>query len=509
MTLGELNEVSVEERVPPSRAGLRSKVIHGLRWNLIGTVGIYLLRAVRGIILARLLMPEDYGLTAIAVTALALLSLLVGMGFGAALIQKDTKDISRYADASFWAILVVSIVLVVATSFAVPWLARFYKDTRLEMIFYVMLVGFLLRGVGAVPESLVYRDMQFKHYNILRFVVTIFVVVFAVIMVVSGWGYWSLIIPTLVELLLMTIANMCIVKWYPRFHFSWSTFKGICTFGFTLMFSRILNFLSRTGTNLLLGKLLSVSVFGHLTFARNQSQVPAALMLQQYYNVAYSAFSRLQSDRPRLLKRYYEAASALTFIMIPILAIGIVLADPLIPAVFGFKWNAAVFPFQMFVVFSLISVFSSLPGILSQTIGRPEFTLYTNCVRVPLNIGGLCLLAYQGKGMHQMVVFLVAAHALINIPFTLFMWWHLRANVSSLWKSHGPSLYLSLLIMILVLFIKNFAHNFGMSVFVTLGLCVVGGGGLYFLLSSWLNPEGLHGLVNLVRSISGIKKRNE
>jgi PST family polysaccharide transporter len=472
-------------------AGLRRVVVSGIRWNAVGTAFSYGVRIGQSIALARLLTPQDYGVVGIAGPAIAMLNLLADMGFGAALVQRKTDDISRYAYSAFWTLISVSLVLMSVFVVFIPGLSNFYDDERLEAVFYVMTIGFLINAVMIVPKALVERQMRFREFNVISTIATLSAAVVAIGMAFLGFGYWSLIVPPILLMFLIAVSCMWIARWFPGLHFSVSALKEIFSFSFTLFLARLLYYLGFNGRNLIIGKYLDSTVFGYFHFAMARSQQPMSIVIGQYYSVTYSAFSRLQDNPRRLLERYYEAASLLSFIMFPMATLLILWADYIVPVIFGSQWYPAIFPFQMFTLFMIIYTFTSTPGMLIQAMGKPKILLYSNLIKTPILLVGLIMLMQNGGGLFEVSIFLPAVEGLVLIPINLYIWYYLGAKALPLWQAHGPSLLISLSIAFFSVWFKGFAEQLAMLQVVILILGVMGATGIYWGLSFIFNRNSV------------------
>jgi O-antigen/teichoic acid export membrane protein len=481
-------------------ASLRQSVAKGIRWNIVGSGFRFGLTLIQTVFLARLLLPDDYGIMAIAGPTFAMLGMLANMGFGDALIQKETTNIRIYADSASWMLLGVSLLLAACFVPLVPALAAFYNEPRLEMVLYIMAFSFVLNSLGVVPSSLVQRHMLFREGNIRDIVSTLISVGMAVGMAWAGAGYWSLIIPGLFLSIFRTLLNMHLVRWYPSLRVSWQAGKEVAHFGLTLLASRLLHFFSASGTSMILGKFLSTAQLGLYYFAYNRSRQPLMLIVPQFSDVSYVAFSRLQNDIPRLRERYLEATTLISAVLFPLGTMTVLLGDLIIPVVFGEQWQAAIFSFQMLALFTIISTFSSLPGIILQAIGRPGIGLALNLVRFPLVIGGLIVVGIQGGALYHFVLFLVTVEALTKLPFFVIVIKLLDISAHQIWYSHGQLLSFAACAAVTIM-ISRYMLELFLAPWAMLAIASVLSGGLYLILLLVFR----HQLVDSVLSLFGRK----
>lgn len=487
---------------------LRNKVVRSVGWNMMGAVVYQTLRILRALVLARLLVSEDYGLTGVARSALAIVSVMTGFGFGAALIQLKAKDIRLFADTSFSTMLVVLLLVVACAIPAIPWLANFYDDSRLIPILYCVFVSIVIRVLTSIPRSLVQRKLLYRDINIVMSISTLIVVVVSITMALAGYGYWSLIVPEMIVSLLVFAGTCWIADWFPRPRFSLTALRKIFSFTFTLSLYRILEFCYKAGADLLFGKFLGLSTFGYISFARNQSSFPLGVAVSQFYGVTYAALSRLQDNRKRLISRYMEMSSLLIFVFGPIFAMACALADPLVPFVFGDQWTPAIFPFQVFVIIALIQLLDTASLILAQCIGRPQFVLWVNLFKTPLLLGGLFVMGvYWKSGMNNMLIYIAGVQTVGVIVLAAILWTHLRVNLTLIWNGYGKGLSLTLALGILLWWLRAILADYcGLPDLAILSISLAVGGAGY-LAASWLfNAEALYAFLDFGKRLLSRKR---
>jgi len=482
---------------------LRKKVVRSLGWNVIGAMVYQLLRVIRALVLARLLISEDYGLTGLARSALAIISAMVGVGFGATLVQLRTNDIRRFADTSFCAMLLISFVVFLFAVPTIPWLANFYDDARLIPIFYCVLASILIQVITSIPIALLQRRLAYRDINVMKSFSLLIVTVLSIGIALTGYGYWSLVLPEMVAGILAFVGFCWNAHWLPRLRFSLAALRKMLSFTVVLSLYRVLEFCYKAGSDLVLGKVLGVSSFGYVSFARNQSSFPLSVAVSQFYGVAYSALSQLQEHRERLISRYLEMSSLVIFVFGPILAASCALADPLVPFLFGEQWTPAVFPFQMFIIVALAQLLDTFSLILAQSLGRPHFVLYVNVVKTPLLLGGLYVTGACWKmPVNDMLIYLAGIQVVAAVALSVILWIWLRMSVARIWQGYGKGLVLSFACGVLLWWLRTIlAVSCGLPDVAVLLLALAIGGIAYLAASRLFNREAFAAFLDLVRTL--------
>lgn len=364
---------------------LKSKVAKGAVWTLMEKLSTQVVGFVVGMVLARLLTPNDYGTVALTAIFFAVAGVLVDGGFGGALIQKKDADDLDF-NSVFYLNLGLSVLAYVALFLAAPWIARFYDTPELTAIVRVSAMSFLFNAVNAIQNAELTKKMLF-HLSFRISLITCFTsAVCGITLAFLGFGVWALVWSSLISGFVGVIARWFIIAWRPRLMFSWSRLKPLFSFGWKMAFSGLLDTFFTHVNGLLIGKFYSKE---DLAFVNKGNSLPQLVMNQideTLGRVSFPALVVMQDDRDRLRDAMRRMIQCSTFLVFPLM-VGVALcSNTLLRLFYGVQWMPAV-PYMMLACFSFaLWPFHTvnLRGIVA--VGRSDIFLKLEIVKKVLKL---------------------------------------------------------------------------------------------------------------------------
>ena len=251
-----------------SDASLKSKVAKGAVWTLMEKLSTQVVRFVVGMILARLLTPNDYGTVALTTIFFAIAGVLVDGGFGGALIQKKDADDLDF-NSVFYLNLFASLLAYGALFAAAPWIADFYKVPELKNIVRVSAICFFFNAINAIQGAELTKKMLF-HLSFRISLITCFTsAVSGVTLAFLGYGVWALVWSSLITGLVGVIARWFIIAWRPRLMFSMNRLKPLFSYGWKMAASALLDQFFCNLNGLLIGKFYTKSDLAYVNKGRS------------------------------------------------------------------------------------------------------------------------------------------------------------------------------------------------------------------------------------------------
>src|SRR5690554_4023277 len=232
---------------------LKDKTISGVFWSFLQKVGDRGIQFVITIVLARLLMPEDFGLIGMLAIFIAISQSLVEAGFNKALIQKKDVDEEDYSTV-FYINLIVSVLLYFLLYFCAPYISEFYNQPRLTPLTRVLSLVFILNAFGYVQETKLIKEIQFKRLMIIHLPSTIISGIVAVILAYKGCGVWSIVAQRLTLRFVFVIQMWLYSNWKPLWTFNKEKAKRLFSFGGNLMLVGIIQAIYLNGYKVVIGK---------------------------------------------------------------------------------------------------------------------------------------------------------------------------------------------------------------------------------------------------------------
>ena len=333
--------------------GLKNKTLHALFWSFLERFSQQGIQFVISIILARLLLPEQFGLIAMLMIFMAVAQSFINSGFGAALIQK--QDVTHLDECSiFYFNILVGFLAAGLLCLAAPWIAIFYNQPMLVPLTYALSLNMIINAFGLVQTTLLTKQIDFKTQLKVSVIATVISGTTGVIMAFNGLGVWSLVAQSLGSNLFRTILLWFFNTWRPSLIFSLDSLRGMFTFGSRLLASGLLDTVFRNIYIVVIGKLFSPADLGFYSRAKNFQDLPVDNISTIIARVTFSVFSLVQGDKPRLKKGVRKALTMLVMINFPIMIGLAIVAKPLVMMLLTEKWAPCIPYLQLLCVVGML-----------------------------------------------------------------------------------------------------------------------------------------------------------
>jgi O-antigen/teichoic acid export membrane protein len=316
---------------------LKEKTVKGIAWNLFERAGNIAVRLVLGVIIARQLSPEDYGLVGMIMIFIAVANTFVDSGFGLAYVQK--KEVSnKDADTVFYTNLLASIILYTILWFSAPAIAKFYNQAELINLTRVMGLTIIINSFKLIQVVKLIRTVNFKQKSIVKNITVVCSGIGGVVAAYNGLGVWSLVVQSLLNHFLTTIGFWIATKWRPGNNFSRESFKAMLSFGGWIFASGLLLTVFNNIYILVIGKFFSAAQLGFYTKAQQFQRLASDQISNTIGSVAFPVYSKLQEQKEKLKNAMQKFLKHTIFIIVPIMSILIVIADSFVLELLTQKW---------------------------------------------------------------------------------------------------------------------------------------------------------------------------
>lgn len=229
-------------------------ILDNFIWRFAERCGAQLVTAVVTLLLARILMPEDYGRTALVAVFINILQVFIDSGLGTALIQRKDADDLDFSSV-FYFNFAVCLVLYAGMFIAAPYIAAFYKDPSLTPVVRVASLTLVFSGVKGIQQAYVSRNMMFKRFFFATLGGTLFSAFLGLGMAYAGFGVWALVAQQLSNTAIDTLILWLTVHWRPKAVFSWQRLKGLLSYGWRLLASSLLDTVYNNLRSLVIGRV--------------------------------------------------------------------------------------------------------------------------------------------------------------------------------------------------------------------------------------------------------------
>ena len=369
---------------------LKQKTLSGLLWTFFETFAIQGFGFIQGIVLARLLMPSDYGLIAMTGVFFAVSYALVDTGFTSALIRKKERTDIDYSTV-YVTNVVLSFVLCLVLCLCAPFIAEFYNEPQLFPIVCANAVLLFVGSFIAVQGARLSIQLDFKTKSKISVISTVSTGIISIIFALLGFGVWSLILPNFFAVLIKGILYYFYQHWFPGFRFSWQSYKEFFSYGSKLMASSLLNAVYGNVYSLVIGKFYSASSLGYYTKGHGYATLPSATLSGVLNKVTFPVLSKVQDDDARLENAYRKMIRVSAYVVFPIMILLVVLARPLVLILLTDKWENCVIYLQVLCFAMMWNPIHSLNLNLLFVKGRSELFLRLEIVKKIIGATILCV----------------------------------------------------------------------------------------------------------------------
>jgi teichuronic acid exporter len=359
---------------------LTKEAISGMTWTYFQQFGSQLISFGVSIVLARLIMPEEFGLIGMIAIFMGLGSALFQGGLTSSLIRTKELNEDDYSTVFFFN-LAGSIVIYGVLFIAAPYISEFYKQPSLVNITRVYGLTYILSAFGSVQNTILTKELKFKKQAIISLPALIISSSIGLTLAYCNYGVWSLVVSALVNTLVISCLLWISSDWYPKRIFSVEKFQQHFHYGYKLTLSAILDIIFTNIYQIIIGRFYSPALVGYYTRANSLMMLPVANVSGALNRVIFPLFSKVQDDIPRFRNAYKQIMQMVLFIITPIIILVALLAKPLIVVLFTDKWIAVVPIFQIICFTGVLYPIHKYNLLVLQVKGRSDLFLKLEIVK--------------------------------------------------------------------------------------------------------------------------------
>lgn len=363
-------------------------------WAYGSYVGGRLLVLVSTAVLARLLVPADFGLVALALIAIELLQTIRDLGVSQALIIVPDDEVDEQAETVFAFSVGLGAVLAAVGAALSPLAALFFQEPELTGLLAALAVSFFIRALGNTHYALAQKRMDFKARTVAEFADVLVRGVSSIAFAVAGLGAWSLVLGYILGALALTVTIWLLVPWRPRFAPQRAHLRSLIRFGGTLTGVDMIAAFSQNVDYIFIGRVLGATQLGIYTLAFRLPDLIIKNLTIVASQVLFPAFAAV--ERAALGAAFLTTIRYTTLLTLPLAGGLVLLAEPFVIGVFGDQWRAAVEPMQVLVIYALLPAMSTPAGIAWKAIGRADILLKLAVIRVAVLVGLVAIFVSEG-----------------------------------------------------------------------------------------------------------------
>ncbi|MDP1620906.1 MAG: lipopolysaccharide biosynthesis protein [Bacteroidales bacterium] len=473
---------------------LKQKAVSGFLWSFIDSFTNYGLQFVFGIILARLLTPNDYGLIGIITIFITISQSFIDSGFRQALLRKQDCTQADYSTVFFFNLAVSLLFYIILYIFA-PNIGTYFNEPVLKLLLRVLGINLILYALIAIQLTILVKNINFKHQTKISIVATIISGITGITFAYYGYGVWSLIIKMILSVFITFILLWIYNKWRPSMIFSKKAFHEMFSFGSKLLLSGLLYRATQNIYYLVIGKYFTATQLGYYTRAEQFSNLPSANLTSVIERVSYPVLASLQHDIPKLQETFKSIVKSTMLISFTIMIGMAAIAKPLILVLIGEKWLPSSLYLQLLCIAGIFYPLNALNLNLLNVFGRSDLFLRLELIKTSLTIPIIIIGVFYG--IIPMLLSIIIFNYFGVVLNSYYTKRYIRYSTLNQIKDIFPT-FLIAFVMGFLMYLVGFFVN--AKPIIILSLQVVSGMFSFVILVEGFKPKGYSQLKETIRS---------
>lgn len=325
---------------------LRTQVVSGVVWSLSEKIGTMLLQMVVSIIVARRLMPDDFGVMAIMTFFTSLALAMVDSGFSQTLIRKKSPTADEYRSVAVFNMLIAVILYLLLTALS-PAIAQFYGHPIIARIAPVLLLLLPINALCVVQTVIFTREFRFALMSKVVFCSSLVSGIIAVGMALAGCGVWSLVAQRVTAMGVKAVMFRWLGRRQSDARFSSSALRAMAPYSLRLLLTDIITAVYNNLAQLIIGKVYSATSLGYFSQAQKLKDLPVTSTVQSVQGVTFPALAKLDGDSRKFAESYRQILSVTAFIVLPAMTGLIAIAPDMFSLLLGDRWLPTVPYFEI------------------------------------------------------------------------------------------------------------------------------------------------------------------
>ena len=462
---------------------LKQKTVKGLGWSALDNAARYGMQFVIGIVLARLLSPDDYGLLGLVGIVTVVCTALVNGGFTTALIRKKDATDDDY-NTAFICNLCMSLLLFAAVFFCAPLIADFFGRVELTALVRVSSLGLIIGALGMVQQTRLTKRIDFKTQTKITIAATALSGIVGIGMAVTGFGVWALVAQQLTSQAVTTMLLYIYNRWMPRLLFSIESFYDLFGFGWKMMLSGVLDSVWKESYQMVVGKVYTPGALGQYTRAKQFSSLFSSNLTAVIQRVTYPVLSNIQDDKQRMVSAYRRIIKVTMFVTATGMFFLAAVSEPMLYCLIGPQWHEASTYLPLICLNSTLYPLHAINLNMLQVQGRSDLFLGLEVVKKLIGLIPLAVCVFWGI-MPMLYVNLVVG----VVAYFLNSYYSGRQIGYSSWmqvKDIAPSSLVAAIVAVSVYYVKYLPASY----WVILPLQMIMGAVIFMVLCQLTrNPE--------------------
>ncbi len=472
---------------------LKKRAAKATMWSMVESLGVRVVMFASGIVLARLLEPEDFGLTAMIYVFIELSHSLANGGFQVALVQK--KDLSELdINSVFYFNVGIGAALSFVLYFSAGAISAFFGQSQLVDIVQIMSIIPVLNSLNIVQHSMAAKELNMKKLARSTVVSSLVSVSVCIFMAFDGYGVWALVAQQIVAVVVLFFGLWFRSDWYPKAQFSFGSIKQMFDFSSKVLVADFIGQLFKNIYYVVIGKLFSAELLGFYSRADNLRKFVSDTLSRTIERVSFPVFSQVQDDLGRVKRIMQKSTRVSSFVAFPAMVGLAAIAEELIPFLLTDKWNPSIPFFQLLCVVGMFSPMYVISRSGYKALGLAGLVLKLTILKNALVVVGI-LATYQ-FGLMAIIVGQVIVSFFIYLIDVHYNKKYFGYPIKEQVKDIFPFLFSS---SVMALFITLVGSQLSLSIFLIMLIKVAVGGCIYLGCLWLLRNSTLQDSVSLLR----------
>lgn len=474
---------------------LKQKTKKGLYWSAASNFANQGMRFVFGLILARLLSPDAYGVIGMLTVFLCIVQVFIDCGFSQALIAKQDRTQTDFSTEFFFNIG-IGLIGYCLLFISAPFIAEFYNMPLLTSVLRVVGLGVIINSLCVVQSAQFAIRLDFKTPAKLAVITNIFSGVVGIFLAYCGYGVWALVFQQIAGNFLNGILLWILAGWRPTLEFSRDSLRYLWSYGSKILASSLIQQVYDNLYPLVIGKFFSARQLGLYSRAQGFATLPSSNISGILGNVSFPILSKINNDSLRLMRIYRQMIETAAFIIFPLMLGLFAIADPLVKVLLNQQWYDCIIILQLLCCALLWQPISAINLSILKVIGRTDIILKLEIIKriagivsilcsIPFGIIGMCI-GYMILYMFCFILNTIYISKITNTPIRLYF------------KDIMPPLLASIAMCIIVLSIISFVESNVLAIIVGITIGIL----CYYLFSLFFLKEQLKYALSFIKNKS-------
>lgn len=359
-------------------ASLKISILKGVFWNSLQVIINKSFSFVIKLVLAKILFPEEFGIVGMALVFTSFVEVFNDLGFGAALIQRDTEDLRpEHYHTAFWTGIGWSMIMYQLMIFVVsPFASRFYNEPLLLQIIPILSLSILSSPLILVHKAQLTKDLNFKKIARIENVSAITSGIISLALAFSGAGVWSLVFNSVATFVISVPMYFFATRWRPALIWEDRAFRDIFGFGIYTTGTNFSNNLINKLDYLFIGKFVSAGALGAYTLAFVMTDAFRSQVMSIMNRVMYPVYGKAQKDLVSMKQYYLNVVKYNSLIINPIMGVLIILGESIVLDFFGEKWIETIIPLKVIAVSVIFHMMANSNNVLIRGMGKSRLEFF-------------------------------------------------------------------------------------------------------------------------------------